>query len=274
MKTLLCVAGMPFAEAVVQFGGQIARVTQSPLTLLHVIHQEQDRAKGERILTAATDMLPKTPPETRIRVGNPVEEILTEIHEGDYDILVVGARQEVRAAQLLLGSVTQQLIRRAPISVLVAKKPRPGLDRILICTGGADVAEPVIELGGTLAGLAHAQTTLLHVVSPVPSMYTGLDELEETLAELLQTDTPTSQHLRYAAGVLDRYGVPGKLKLRYGVAADEILREALEENYDLVVIGASGTAGQIREWLLGNVTRQIAENAPCSVLVVKHEPSQ
>jgi nucleotide-binding universal stress UspA family protein len=274
MKTLLCVAGMPFAEAAVQFGGQIAEFTQSQLTLLHVIQQEQDRADGERILAAATDILPKVTLETCIRVGNPVEEILTEVREGDYDMLVVGACQEVSAAYRLLGSVTQQLIRRAPISILVAREPRPNLERILICTGGADVAEPVIELGGTLAGLAQAQATLLHVVSPVPSMYTGLNELEETLAELLRTDTPTAQHLRYAASVLDKHGVAGKLKLRYGVAADEILRETLEGSYDLVVIGASGTAGRIREWLLGNVTRQIAENAPCSMLVVKHELSQ
>ena len=273
MKTLLCVAGMPFAEAAVQVGGQIAGFVQSQVTLLHVIYQEQDRADGERILTAAVDMLPKVALETRIRRGNPVKEILTEIREDDYDLLVVGACQQISAAQRLLGSVTQQIIRRAPVSVLVARKTRPSLERVLICTGGADVAEPVIELGGTLAGLAHAQTTLLHVVSPVPSMYTGLGEIEETLAELLQTDTPTAQHLRYAASVLDRHGVAGELRLRYGVAADEILREALEGGYDLVVIGASGTAGRIREWLLGNVTRQIAENAPCSILVVKHESS-
>jgi nucleotide-binding universal stress UspA family protein len=273
MKTLLCVAGMPFAETAVQIGGQIAGFVQSQVTLLHVIRREQDRANGERILAAATDMLPKVALETRVRRGNPVKEILTEIREGDYDLVVVGARQQISAAQRLLGSVTQQIIRRAPVSVLVARRTRPTLERVLICTGGADVAEPVIEFGGTLAELAHAQTTLLHVVSPVPSMYTGLCELEETLAELLQTDTPTAQHLRYAASVLEKRGVTGELRLRCGVAADEILREALEGGYDLVVIGASGTAGRIREWLLGNVTRQIAENAPCSTLVVKQESS-
>jgi nucleotide-binding universal stress UspA family protein len=63
--------------------------------------------------------------------------------------------------------------------------------------------------------------------------------------------------------------VTATLKQRHGVAADEILREALESAYDLIVIGASGTAGRLREWLLGNVTRQVVEHALCSVLVVK-----
>jgi nucleotide-binding universal stress UspA family protein len=100
-------------------------------------------------------------------------------------------------------------------------------------------------------------------------MYTGLEEIEETLPELLQTDTPLAQHLRRSAKILARHQVTATLKQRHGVAADEILREALEGNYDLVVIGASGTAGRLREWLLGNVTRQVVEHALCSVLVVK-----
>jgi nucleotide-binding universal stress UspA family protein len=65
--------------------------------------------------------------------------------------------------------------------------------------------------------------------------------------------------------------VDATLKLHHGVAADEILRKVHEGNYDLIIIGASGTAGRLKEWLLGNVTRQIAERAPCSVLVVKTE---
>jgi nucleotide-binding universal stress UspA family protein len=65
--------------------------------------------------------------------------------------------------------------------------------------------------------------------------------------------------------------VTATLKQRHGVAADEILREALEGGYDLIVIGASGTGGRLKEWLLGNVTREVVEHAPCSVLVVKRD---
>ena len=60
-----------------------------------------------------------------------------------------------------------------------------------------------------------------------------------------------------------------ELRLRYSVAAAEILREVHEGDYDLIVIGAPGAAGRLKEQLLGNVTRQVVEHAPCSVLVVK-----
>jgi nucleotide-binding universal stress UspA family protein len=119
MKTLLCVVGAPFTEAAIQIGGQIAGFAQSQVTLLHVTRRERDRADGERILAAAGEMFLKSALETRIRGGNPVEGILAEIREGDYDLLVVGASRHVSTAQRLLGSVTQQIIRRAPIPVLV-----------------------------------------------------------------------------------------------------------------------------------------------------------
>lgn len=269
MRILLCVAGMPYAEAAVSFGSIIASVTKSPATFLHVIRRKEDRADGERILAAAREMMPDVTVNTRIRRGDPTNGILAEVREGSYDLVVVGARQGVGLTQRLLGSVTQQVIRRVPTSVLVARQVRPGLERVLICTGGTAVAEPVIETGAWLAGATHARATLLHVASPIPSMYTGLDEIEETLPELLHTDTPVAGHLRHGAEILARHQVTAALKLRYGVAADEILREALEGDYDLIIIGASGTAGRLKGWLLGNVTRHVVEHALCSVLVVK-----
>jgi nucleotide-binding universal stress UspA family protein len=129
------------------------------------------------------------------------------------------------------------------------------------------VSEPVIRVGGWLAEMADAHVTLLHVTSPVPSMYTGFDEIEETLPQLLQTDTPIARHLRLGAKILVQHQADAKLRLRHGIAADEILEETVELNCDLVVIGASGTAGRLSGLLMGNVTRQIVEHTPCAVLV-------
>lgn len=273
MNILLCIAGMPYAEGTIEFGGMIASATSSTLTLLHVVRQKERLAAGESILTAAREMLPGLSADTRIRRGDPTRSILAEVREASHDLLIVGACQKASATERLLGSVTQQVIRRAPVSVLVVRRPRPSLKRTLICTGGADVSKPVIQIGGWLTRAINAHATLLHIVSPVPSMYTGLEDIEETLPELLQTDTPIAQHLRDGAEILARHQVSAALRLRYGVAADEILRETHEKDYDLVIIGASGTAGRLKEWLLGNVTRQIVEHAPCSVLVVKQGPT-
>jgi nucleotide-binding universal stress UspA family protein len=269
MKILLCVVGMPYVEAAVLAGAIVASATQSSVTLLHVIHSEDDRVAGDRALAAACDILSGLMVNTRIRQGDPVKQILAEVREGDYDLTIIGARQESGLTQQLLGSVAQKVVRHVPTSVLVAREVGASLDRILICTGGKSMAEPVIEAGARLAEAARAQVTLLHVTSIAPLMYTGFLEVEEKLSRLLKTDTPTARHLRHGAEILGQHQLAAKTRLRHGVAADEILRETREGNYDLVVVGAPGAAGRLREWLLGNVTRQVVEHAPCSVLVVK-----
>jgi nucleotide-binding universal stress UspA family protein len=56
--------------------------------------------------------------------------------------------------------------------------------------------------------------------------------------------------------------------IREGVPANEILSEADQGDYDLVVVGAS-EAEDMKHRVLGSVSSKVAWNAPCSVLVVR-----
>jgi nucleotide-binding universal stress UspA family protein len=56
--------------------------------------------------------------------------------------------------------------------------------------------------------------------------------------------------------------------VREGNPANEILSEADQGEYDLVVVGASAAA-DLKHSILGSVSSKVAWNAPCSVLVVR-----
>ena len=101
------------------------------------------------------------------------------------------------------------------------------LDRILVCTGGQEISEPVVDLSAKLADQADLKTTLLTVSTSVPSMYTGMGEMEETLGELLETETPVAQHLRRSAEQLTGRGVQAEVKIRYGDVVEAILEETM-----------------------------------------------
>ena len=100
-------------------------------------------------------------------------------------------------------------------------------------------------------------------------MYSGLEDMDETLPELLQTNTPIAQHLRWAAHYLSQIGVPGEIKIRHGIVSEEIIREAEEGRYDLIVIGARTEMSLLNDLLMEKVTPHIVEHAPSSVLVVR-----
>ena len=278
MNLLVCVPKLPCVDPVIWFGDIVACITSSSSTLLHVVADEKAREKGEHVLARALEgMTCRTAKvETRLRDGDPATEILAEIEKRNYDMMIVGARGSHGSSTLrrtLLGSVAAQVVRQAPISALVAREieleEAASLERILVCSGGADVAERVVEAGAGLAAAIDAHATLLHVATPVPSMYTGLQHIEETLPELLRTDTPIARNLRHGAQILDQRGVSAELKLRYGVAADEIIRESYEGNYDLIVVGASKRKAHLKHWILGDVTQQVVDQSNRSVLVVR-----
>lgn len=274
MRILLCIGGLPYDEFTLCLGAYVAQATTSALTILHVVRDEREQRAGMETLRRASGALEGLTIAQRLRQGRPTQEIINEIRAGAYDLVIVGAHREVGLPQRILGTVAFQVARRSPISVLVSRKGYVPWGRILICTGGLDIADPVIRVGAQLAHAISAQVTLLHVASPAPSMYTGLAQIEETLSELLRSDTPIAQHLREGAQTLDRHQVDGEVKLRVGVVADEIVREAHEGDHSLVVIGAAGTTGPFLRVFLGNVTNQVVEEAPCSILVVKGDPGR
>jgi nucleotide-binding universal stress UspA family protein len=270
MNILICIACVRGAGPQLWFGDIFGSVDPgSRLTLLHVLGRQGNENEAERCLRDAREALRSASVVMKTRRGDPAPEIVAELETGDYDLVVLGPNEALGMKRHILGSVANHIVRRAPTSVLIAQQVRPGLEHILICTGGAEAAERVIKTGARLAQALGARATLLHVVTPVASMYTGLEELDESLTELLQTDTPIARHLRHGAEILERHQVLAELQLRYGVVADEIIRESRESDTDLILIGAAKGMAQLKRLILGEVTQQVAESAPRSVLVVK-----
>jgi len=260
---------MPHARPTLLFGSLIARPGQSPVTLLTVIDNPAARPSAETALAEAKANLNLPDVHLVIREGTPANEIIRETKEGKYDMIVVGDHIVRGFFDRFRPKVTQKVIDRAKATVLIVKEETAALNRILICTSGQKIDRQVVKAGVKLAKKNTAVADLLFVSDPVPVMYAGLGSMEETLPTLLQTKTPLAQQLNWAAAYLTDQGVAGELKMRRGVVADEIALEALEGDYNLVVVGARAGSNFWNDLLVGSVTPHIVEKAPGSVLVVR-----
>jgi len=261
------VSQLPPDEKVIEISSAIAHLTQSTITLVQFISSEEDRPTGENVLHQTQKLLPDFPVETLLIKGKLVKRILAETHKGDYNLLIVDANIGANPNQRTLSAQARALVRRAPISVMVVRQSVSKMKRVLICTGGMQLSEPVIETGARLASAFGAEVSLLHVAGP--SMYTGLDEIEETLPELLSTETPIAQHLRSSAKVLDQHNVRSHLILRHGVLSDEILREVSLYDYDLIITGPPDSSLGFLRLFLGDVVEDVIRYTSCPFLVVK-----
>jgi nucleotide-binding universal stress UspA family protein len=60
--------------------------------------------------------------EIKVRVGLVIDEIVAELQEGGYDLLVIGAhRSQGLVERLLLEDVTADILGHSPVPVLVVK---------------------------------------------------------------------------------------------------------------------------------------------------------
>jgi nucleotide-binding universal stress UspA family protein len=255
---------------VLRFGKLLADATKAEVAVLHVVDDDEDEATSQAIRAAVNAEMGDTPHSTRLESGPAAEVILQIAEEGQYDLILVGARHTPSTEQPV-GRVARQVAVSAPVSVLVVKGQPTSLERLLVCSGGRPIAEPVIQKGAALAEATKAKATLLHVSSAVPSMYTGLEAMEETIEEFLGRDSLEAQHLRHGAEVLQEHGVEAALELRHGVAADEIMRSTQLRDYDLIVIGASDAASPLNRLFFGELTQRILDLSPVPVLIARND---
>jgi nucleotide-binding universal stress UspA family protein len=61
--------------------------------------------------------------ERRVRAGNPVTQIVQQAQEVGADLIVMGTHGRSGLTRILLGSVTEKVMRRAPCPVLAVRMP-------------------------------------------------------------------------------------------------------------------------------------------------------
>ncbi|MGD8455980.1 MAG: universal stress protein [Anaerolineales bacterium] len=267
MKFLYLSMDQIISDKVAAFVSDMVGRAGSSVTLFVVIDHEKHRKKmQERILKIEKKM--KSPLEIKMETGDPIPLILDEIETGDYDIAVLGIRQRRRLVPSAYRLLSQKVIKHSPIPIMLVRDANQKLERILICTGGQEISEPVVKLSANLAREANLKATLMYVSGAVPSMYTGMGEIEERLDDILETDTPLAKHLRMSAEMLAKNNIEAQVEFRHGDVAENIILEAQNGDYDLVVLGTSGS-NTFAGMLLGNVTQQVVNRAGCAVLIVK-----
>ena len=271
MKLLYLVANQKMTESRASFVAEVAHRLQADLQILVASGDagvfENAKASYEKV----QHVFERSHHQARFVQGDPIKAMEGELSSEEYDMIVfaVGRRKRLIPSQYRL--LSQQVIKKAKAPVLLVRRSSKLLDRMLVCTGGLEISEPVVSLSARLAGKVGMEATLLTVAAPVPSMYTGMAEMDETMEELLETDTPLAQHLRRSAKVLTDNGISSEVKVIHGDVVEGILEEAAAGNFDLVALGS--TEGlTLRGILLGNVTQQIINRAACAVLVVKNNP--
>lgn len=273
MRLLIPTAGMHQSEATLLLSRQLVRKPGVIPTILTVIKNENNRARTAPILAHACQILQMEDlePQTKVRVGQPAEEIIHEAEEGRYDLIVMGEKRDPDLLTRLLGSNVKRVIEHAPCPVIIAKGRLGPIHRILLCDSGAESVSLLNRFIARLPALVEGDIaiTVLHVMSQMTAG-PGVKgkQLRASAEELIREHTPEGELLEQDVQILQKSNLRPQPKVRHGLVVDEILAEAQGGDYDLVVIGAHRGTGWER-LLLDDLAQQIIEQMDRPVLVIR-----
>jgi nucleotide-binding universal stress UspA family protein len=206
------------------------------------------------------------PHEVLLEEGNVWPTLEKLIREHEIDLVVSGTHGRGKVQKMLIGSVAEEIFRRANPPVLTVGPAATGesqkevaLTHILLATDFGPGAEKAAAYAFSLAQEHNAALTLLHVVESATT-YT-----EESVARQKAINEVRMKKLM-PEGAEDWCEL--QFRVTFGSAVQDILAVARQCQADLIVMGAKG-----RNSLAGHAPLTIAYNivtkATCPVLTVR-----
>jgi nucleotide-binding universal stress UspA family protein len=240
--------------------------------MLRAREQIGDGLRAARAAGIPTDVL--------IDVGQTPADILNRAVGLPADLIVMGTHGAGGFEHLVLGSVTEKVLRRATCPVLTVP-PRAHatstlpFTRLLCAVDFSDWSLAALALAVSIAGESGAALTLVHVIEwpweepPTPVF----DELPAEQASALREYrryAEKSARARLRSLVPDAEGdrVSATSQVLHGKAYAGILRAAAEDRADLIVLGLHGRRA-LDVMLLGSTTNQVVRRATCPVLTLR-----
>jgi nucleotide-binding universal stress UspA family protein len=143
--------------------------------------------------------------------------------------------------------------------------------RMLLATDGSPFSDRAADYCIDMAKMLDADVLALFVMSLKHFEIYALghhDDITGYEDENKRLMAEGGKALAYVTGRAKEKGVRLETRISRGYPADEIMKVAKDEKFDLIVVGHIGRSG-IERVLLGSVSEHIVRNAPCPVLVVR-----
>jgi len=219
------------------------------------------RARGDiRVITALED-------------GPVAATLKGYANKFNVDLIVMSSHSRGGIKRVTLGSVTDYLIRRTNIPVLVVR-PTADLNdptreekigRIMVPLDGSDLAQQILPHVASLALQLNATVTLLRVLTP--STYAQKQIMQPGLpwwdADMAEADAYLADAVR---SLTERGVAASKEVILSDNVTDAILDFAMSAQADLIAIATRGTGGMSR-FVFGTVADELTRRSPISLLV-------
>ena len=266
------------SKKAVNYGLSLCTEFKARLILTHIVPYD-----ALAYLTAKANLLELIPAEYRekldfeiiVKGGDVREELLGIVHEKNVDLVVMGSRGRSYFERMLLGSVTERMLRKLHIPVLTVSHLDPGkeihgpgsipLRKLLYATDLTEGSEAGLEFSIRLARGLDAHLMVVHVVQAMDAALLGLEGIGVAPDYVSEIRAQAQEKLNKLVALVTDGTVPITTVLADGVPCDAINTLAAEHKVDLVIIDLH-EKGRLERALLGATAERVIRAAPVPVL--------
>ncbi len=273
---------LPYAKALCRrYGATLHSVHVRPTTTEMVLMSpeiwpmwvEEEENQTNSYVAKLEEQLREVPHKVLTPKGKAADAIAEIVKSKHIDLLVLGSHGRAGIGKLFLGSIAEDIFRRAACPVLSIGPRVPcktsgeiQLQEILFPTDFSPNSLAALPIAISLAVERQAQLTLLHVVEEPAAAIVDLDAVKAALMRRLDQLLPHGSESSFRSECALEFGQ------RFAPAAEEILEAASERKADLIVLGVRPVRGKFGFTThLASTTAQILSQAACPVLTVRGE---
>jgi len=269
-KSTLHVAHVLYDASIMMMTGGADYVT------LGTLYEEAER-EARKNLENVVRPLEDIPHSTYLRSGEVWPHLAEILKANAIDLIVLGTHGRSGLGKLLLGSVAEDILRRATCPVLTVgpfvsgrdKLPEPSgareivpveldLRHILLAINFDPHAPEVVRIAVGLAEEFCSHLTVLHVIENHSELATSPRPMEAG-SRLVRELIPPDAALPY----------PPETRLEFGLGRERILKIAHDLDSDLIVLGARSHAEVGSSHLPWSTAHHVIAEAHCPVLTLK-----
>jgi len=265
------------------------------------LQNHHNQSAREELEKMATDL--PVPHELIIGKGDAADEISNIARKKKIDLVVTATQGQSAMARLLIGSVTEKLMKtiHCPLLILHTQKhvflPSPEhhikMDKILVGCDFSPDSRLAFDYGISLAQEFQATLHLVHVIKPTenldlkqnneldisPGDYYRLtssrnylemtpEKRQEKLRNIREIRNRLTQQLHRMVPEDSRHWCTPETMLLDGEPYRELLQYARDEKMDLIVLGIHGHT-LLEKLMVGSTTHRVIRQSPCPVLAVR-----
>jgi nucleotide-binding universal stress UspA family protein len=203
------------------------------------------------------------------------QELLGIIDDKEIDLVVMGSRGRSYFERMLLGSVTERILRKVHVPILTVSHLDPEkeihwpglvpLRCIVYATDLAEGSDTGLGFSLRLARGLDAHLTVVHVLQALDAAFPSIETGGYMPDYAAEARAQAVERMSKLVALVSDGGIPVTMVLAEGVPYEAINRAAVANSADLIVINLQGKS-RLERALLGTTAERVIRTATVPVL--------